>query len=97
MSRSYKKTPRAGDRKNKYFKKYFNRRLRRSPDSFRYKSYRKFSESWDVCDYEEVGTSFNEYYRQRVGSWHKWGKKCGEPYPDKDEEYLNYFRWFKRK
>lgn len=29
MSRSYKKTPRSGDKKNKYFKKYANRVYRR--------------------------------------------------------------------
>ena len=31
MSRSYKHTPRSGDKKDKYLKNYANRRLRRYP------------------------------------------------------------------
>ena len=43
MSRSYKKTPRSGDKKNKFFKKYANRKYRKLPleDTVQHKSYKK--------------------------------------------------------
>lgn len=97
MSRSYKKTPRSGDRKSKFHKRLFNRRIRKSPQNFKYNSYKKHSCSWDICDYEEIGTSFNQYWQQVLNSWYRFDKDCGVPYPDKDRAYLDYLKWFKRK
>ena len=51
MSRSYKKTPRSGDRKDKYFKRYANRRLRRMSLEhldLKGKSYKKIFCSWNI-------------------------------------------------
>ena len=100
MSRSYKHTPRAGDTKDKFFKKYANRRVRRLPideHPLNHKSYKKATCSWNICDYETVGTSFEQYWESLVKSWHRWKKECGLPYPNRDEAYQEYCRWFLRK
>lgn len=65
MSRSYKKTPRCGDTKDKFFKKYANRKVRRNnTNHYNHKSYKKLSCSWDICDYETVGRTFEEYWKK---------------------------------
>lgn len=54
MSRSYKKTPGWCDR-NPWQKNYANRRLRRVSVDHEIPSggsYRKYSCSWDICDYK---------------------------------------------
>ena len=100
MSRSYKKTPRSGDRKDKYFKRYANRRLRRMSLEhldLKGKSYKKTFCSWNICDYETVGTSFEQYWLSVVRSWHRWQKELNEPFPDREQTYQDYIKWFKRK
>ena len=100
MSRSYKHTPRAGDRKDRYYKKYANRRVRRlTPDELPKsgKGYKKVFCHYDICDYETVGITFEEYWEGLVESWHRWRKYYGRPYPDRDEAYKDYCRWFLRK
>mgnify|MGYP006896647918 FL=1 len=100
MSRSYKHTPRAGDTKDKFFKKYANRRVRRLPideHPLNHKTYKKATCSWNICDYETVGISFEQYWEGLVKSWHRWKSECGLPYPDRDEAYQEYCRWFLRK
>jgi len=98
MSRSYKHTPRCGDTKDKFFKNYANRRLRRKKltHNFKYKSYKKDSCTYDICDYEDVGTTFEEYYRVRVKYWYAW-RYTYEDYPNEETEYQNYAKWFLRK
>jgi len=52
MSRSYKKQGWIVDQTSKRFgKRLANRRVRRTPDVPSGRSYRKFYESYDVCDY----------------------------------------------
>ena len=100
MSRSYKKTPRAGDKKNKFFKKYSNHRIRhRSVEDhdLNYGAYKKASCSWNICDFETVGITFEQYWRSVLRSWHRFGKGVGMPYPNRDEEYREYRRWYIRK
>ena len=100
MSRSYKHTPRAGDTKDKFFKKYANRRVRRLPidePSLNYKSYKKMTCSWNICDYETVGTSFEQYWKRLAKSWHRWHMECDIPYPNRNEAYKEYYRQFLRK
>ena len=73
MSRSYKHTPYCGDKKNKFFKKYFNRKLRRNKlkNNYKYNSYKKDSCSWDICDYYWIETkNFDDYYRRQVEYWY---------------------------
>ena len=100
MSRSYKHTPRSGDTKDKFFKKYANRCVRRLPldePPLNNKSYKKTCCSWNICDYETVGTSFEEYWAGLVKSWHKWKKYFDYPFPDRDKAYQDYCRWYIRK
>ena len=59
MSRSYKKTPRSGDQKDKFFKTYANRKLRRDKfHNLQHNSYKKNFCSYDICDYEWTHYSF---------------------------------------
>lgn len=99
MSRSYKKTPRSGDTKDKFFKRYANRRLRRKPidDVLQNKSYKKDFCSYDICDYEEVGTSFEQFYFHCVRSWYRWRRYNNEPFPTREEAWKEYLKWYKRK
>ena len=98
MSRSYKYTPRAGDKKDKFFKKYSNRRLRKLPleETYSHKTYKKANQSWNICDYESVGITFEEFWKERVGFWYRWRYQY-EPFPDKKQAYKDYCRWFLRK
>ena len=98
MSRSYKHTPRAGDTKDKFFKKYANRKVRRLPIDERPKgnAYKKVFCQYDICDYETVGTSFEQYWESLVKRWYEWEWKYFE-FPDRDEAYEEYRRWFLRK
>ena len=54
MSRSYKHTPYCGDRKNKYMKRYANKRVRQRLKNNDYlptaAEYKKMFESYDICD-----------------------------------------------
>lgn len=99
MSRSYKHTPRSGDAKDKYFKKYANRKVRRLPiDEHPSKGndYKKVFCQYEICDYETVGISFEQYWERLVKRWYEWEWRY-YPYPDRDEAYREYFRWFIRK
>ena len=99
MSRSYKKTPRSGDTKDKFFKRYANRRLRRRKldIDLQHKSYKKDFCSYDICDYESVGTSFENFWRDRVKWWHSIRRHYDEPYPNREDALKDYNRWYKRK
>ena len=100
MSRSYKKTPRSGEKKDKFFKKYANHRLRQRPiddPDLKHGTYKKYSCSWNICDYETVGVSFEEYWRSVVRRWNQWKSYHPIPFPSKDEAYREWYRWFKRK
>lgn len=97
MSRSYKKTPRCGDRKDKFFKKYANRKLRRDKfHNLKHKSYKKNFCSYDICDYQTVGETFQEYWNRCVRSWQQW-RHLYEDFPDKEKEYRRWYKWFKMK
>ena len=99
MSRSYRHTPRSGQRKNKYSKKLANRKLRHLPIDdlpLNNKSYRKYTDYYDICDYETVGMSFEKYWDHIVAGWHNYFWKW-DPYPDRDQVYEEYCRYFLRK
>jgi hypothetical protein len=99
VSRSYKHTPRVGEQKDKFFKRYANRRLRRKKISNRLqnKSYKKDFCYYDICDYEEVGISFDRYYSRCVKGWHEWGRNFNNSFPNKDEVYKEYMKYYIRK
>lgn len=102
MSRSYKHTPRCGQKKNKFFKNYANRKLRRNKLShdLQNSSYKKYACSWNICDYETVGTTFEQFWDSEVRFWHWWEncrRKGEEPYPEKEQVLKEYKRWYIRK
>lgn len=90
MSRSYKHTPRCGDKKDKFFKNYANRRLRRNKliHNLQHKSYKKNFCSYDICDYDSVGLTFERYY-SHLKRWHY--------YADRKTEYQRYAKFYLRK
>jgi hypothetical protein len=98
MSRSYKKTPRAGDTKNKFLKHYANKQLRKKDfdTDLSHNNYKKFSESWNICDFEVVGTDFSDYWRNVVRQWHSW-KYRYDSFPDKKQAYKEWYKHFRRK
>lgn len=103
MSRSYKHTPYCGDKKDKFFKRYANRRLRKKKliHDYQHKSYRKDFEPYTICDYYFIETrNFEDYYRREVQRWQRWGiyswgKK--EPFPTREEVWKEYNKWYVRK
>lgn len=96
MSRSYKKTPRCGDRKNKAMKKYANHVVRRDTNTYQNSSYKKRFCRYDICDYESVGDTFQDYWNMRVRQWYSWRWRY-EEFPNEKEEYRKWYKWFKRK
>lgn len=98
MSRSYKKTPRCGDTKDRYMKRYANRKLRKLPleDTLQHKQYKKNFCSWEICDYETVGETFEQHWKWAVSSWHRWRYRY-EPFPNREEEYRKWYKWYKAK
>jgi len=101
MSRSYKHTPRWGERKHKFAKKQANRVVRRNKLKEEYPQhggYRKRSDYWDICDYETVGETFEQYYQAEVSLWLKWQKHFADRhYPDRREVKKEYDKAFIRK
>lgn len=99
MSRSYKKTPYCGLPKDKEYKRYANRRLRRKKltSDLQHKSYRKDFCSWEICDYQEVGTSFEKYWSRVVKYWHQWYFRFNDDFPNRDECYREWYSMYKRK
>ena len=95
MSRSYKHTPRCGERKGKYSKNLANRRVRRRKfqDPFpQYAGYKKMFESWNICDFETVGETFAQFYKNEL-AW----RRLSEPFPDVAEAKKQYEHMFIRK
>ena len=98
MSRSYKKVPRSGDKKDKFFKNYANRKLRRDKfHNFDHNNYKKNFCSWNICDFESIDYSFNAWWKHCVARWMRCGQYRGEPYPSKQEEYRLWYKWYKQK
>lgn len=104
MSRSYKHTPYCGDPKDKYFKRYANKRIRQKKliHNFHHKSYRKDFCYYDICDYYWIETkNFDEYYEYCINQWKHdvvcsiWCKKKSKP--TREECWKFYQKYYKRK
>ena len=62
MSKSYKKIPYCGERRNKHMKNYANRRIRRNKKlKLNNKSYKKYTNSYDIRDYYFIEDFENLY------------------------------------
>ena len=101
MSRSYKKTPGAGDSKGKNSKRIANHKVRQAfkngLDFFsKGNKYKRVYESYDICDYFDI-TTFEEYWRLQLKYYYQWRKDCGYPFPNKEEAYQEWCKYYKRK
>lgn len=101
MSRSYKKTPGAGDSKGKNNKRIANHKVRQSLknklDFFpKGNKYKRVYDSWEICDYFDVCT-FEEYWRLQLKYYYQWRKDCGYSLPSKEEAYQEWCKYYKRK
>jgi len=103
MSRSYKHTPYCGLKKDKFYKKYANRKLRRKKldHDYQHGAYKKDTCSWDICDWYEIVTkNFEEYYKSCVQFWYenhtRW-YMLNEPFPTKEQCWKQYQEWYIRK
>lgn len=78
MSRSYKKNLWITDysKSRRFFKGQANRKIRRSKDVPDGKAYRKFYESYDICDYKFPYDPYPHVY-----CWGKRGLEWIEPDP----------------
>lgn len=90
MSRSYKKNPFVTDHKRKitkYSKKLANRKFRRTLELYQNSAYKKYNESWDICDFKWRST------KQDAIDWYI--NECDNSYVKGKcptlESYLNYW------
>lgn len=106
MSHSYKKTPYCSCKKNKFAKNQANRKIRRNKDElYQNKEFRKVYDSWAICDYVEVGISFEEYWRHIEAIKHHYEQIGVEPryyrrkkgWPTMEEAYKEWYLMYKRK
>lgn len=108
MSRSYKHTPYAGDRKTKWAKRQANRKVRRylnkyniQDESFTLSDFKKVSDSWNICDYYSI-TTWKEHLAYRKQMLNRGSKPWGMIlFEDGDfdikKEYQLWRKWYKRK
>ena len=97
MSRSYKKTPYCGNAKRRKLKNYANRVIRRKGELFQNSSYKKVYGSYNICDYGSTYRSFEEYYWFRLKLWYSYWQGTAVPFPNRDEEYEQYQKYYIRK
>ena len=98
MSRSYKKTPRSGDSKHKFFKTYANRVFRHDKlNDLQYNNYKKCYCQWNICDFETVGYAFEDWWNDTLQEWYSKGKYQGKPYPSREDEYKLWYKYYKQK
>jgi hypothetical protein len=86
MSRSYKKTPYAGQKKCKFSKKYSNKKIRKTEEQ-RVKiasgsSFKKVMNPWDICDFYSIETwkEFQNRLRSHYNKYHNGGCKYSWQY-----------------
>lgn len=99
MSRSYKKVPYYGDKKNKETKRIANKAVRNYLKNLEYElpknSFKKVFPSWDICDFWWFQT-WDEYWNDCLKdykehpNWHK------HP-PNKKKEYRRWYKIYKMK
>ena len=101
MSRSYKKHPYCGDKKQN--KEIANRRVRRKLNSnydlnFSNKSYKKVFDSYDICDWWFGPSSFEDYCHSVLDLWERLARLGNkEPRPTIEQLKKDYNKYYKRK
>ena len=82
MSRSYKHTPYCGDRKNKFMKRYANKRVRQ-----------RLKNSDYLPTAAEYKKKFESYYQKEVTYWYKWRHRY-YPFPSREECWKDYIKYY---
>lgn len=99
MARSFKRYPYYGEPKNRQNKRNANKRVRQRLKNFidlpQRNQYKQLFESYDICDYG-IYTTWHEYWHHIVSCWYRYGYKH-YPFPDRDEEYWEWYKRYKRK
>ena len=99
MSKSYKRTPWAGDTKGKAKKRDANSKVRMFLKNLEHEiqngDYKKIYETWDICDYGWI-EDWEEYWNfelRRYAEHPEWYKKP----PNKKEAYREWYKAYKMK
>ena len=96
MSRSYKKTPRSGDKKDKFFKTYANRKIRRDKkEPLNNGNYKKAFCSYNICDWETIGYDFDAWLKESIQLQNTVRRNNSSL--SKKEEYRKWYKSFKAK
>ena len=103
MSRSHKKHFYCKDR-NPYAKRLANRCVRHALNAdsdleLQYGSYRKFYESWDICDWGFYD-SWESYWESSIRTYERlksWFPNREIEFPDRDEEYRKWRKYYYNK
>lgn len=86
MSRSYKKHPFAGDRKNQYMKRLSNKRIRQElkdlDTEYQYNNFKKSTCSQEICDYF-CRYTFKQWQEFAIEYWIRFDEELNKPFPDK--------------
>lgn len=100
MAHSRKRTPYSGDNKGPNKKKYASRKVRQVIKNWDYlpqgNQYKQIYESYDICDYG-CRETWRQYWERTLAWWSKWGQYQDYPYPDREREYWNWYKYNKRK
>ena len=99
MSRSYKKNPWAGDTKGKIKKRKASSKVRmflkNLENVLQNSSYKKVSESWDICDYGQSCT-WDKYWSYILKIYREHPEYFKKP-PNEKEEYRKWDKCYKMK
>ena len=72
MSRSYRKPwitdGYKGSNCRQFYKRCANRKIRRSKDVPNGRAFKKFYETWDICDYKSLADEKAEWFKKNF--WH---------------------------
>ena len=100
MGRSYTRTPYSGERQNQEDKRLANKRVRQqlklADELPQGSSYRKMYESWNIRDYGWKST-WREYWNHQLKFWHTWGRWQGQEFPDREQAYWDWYKYYKMK
>ena len=83
MSHSYKHIPYCGDTRNKQLKHYANKVIRHLSyeENLQNNRYKRFFNSWQICDYSFVNISYEQYMEYLPNTFDK----------DSYQEYMRYY------
>ncbi len=99
MSRSYKRTPWAGDTKGKAKKRDANSKVRMFLKNLEHEvqngAYKRIYETWDICDYGWMQT-WEEYWDFCLKHYAEHPERYRNP-PNKKEEYRRWYKTYKMK